>query len=156
LVVVDFIIAPVDRVVSPLWIPGRNVDLAAVSEMDLRYEYFWSSIRFAIDGFDLGADWGNVPLLDFSASVKSLIESIGQSSRGAIDFTENIVVVSFVRSGELVEVRSSNNSNIFVCGVGDLMAAFSVFLEKVAVSLLDAHPAIGNNEFFRKLTAASP
>ncbi|MEU4245737.1 hypothetical protein [Actinoplanes sp. NPDC026619] len=152
MIVVDFDIAPLDTAVSPLWQPGPRVDLATVSEMDLRYEYFWSRIRFVINDHDLGDRWGNVPLLDFTASLELVLESINRSNSGKIDFTENSIAVSFVRSEDSVEIEATTEASSFTCSISDLTAAARAFIDKVAVALLESHPDIANNEFFRRLT----
>jgi hypothetical protein len=153
LVVIDFVIDPLDRKVSPLWRSGRVVDLAAVSEMDLRYEYFWSRVQFVVDGFDMGAEWGRLPLLDFSASIKRLQEAIARSGSGVIDFTENKTVISFARRGDLVEVRRAGEAGVLSCAMSDLTGAIEAFIDKVATDLVAIHPDIARNEFFQMVIA---
>jgi hypothetical protein len=109
-VVIDFEILPLDRAVSPLWKSSQQVDLAEVSEMDLRYEYFWSRIEFEVKGVDIGKYWGSLPVLDFARSMRFLADSIRDREEVAIGFTEHATIVSFKRIADLVEIRE----NVFV------------------------------------------
>ncbi|MFI7431787.1 hypothetical protein ACIBPB_32935 [Micromonospora sp. NPDC049836] len=150
---IDFVILPLDRSVSPLWRPGDKIDLGAVAEMDLRYEYFWSRIEFDVDGFDLGARWGSMPLLDFAASIKKVPDALDRYGEAEFDFTENTAVISFVRRGESVEVRDSTSEVAYEIGMNELVDAVNVFLGTMATRLMAAHPGIAKNKFFKGLTS---
>ncbi|WP_139131623.1 hypothetical protein [Micromonospora halophytica] len=154
MLVIGFVVLPLDRAVSPLWQADRQVDLGVVSEMDLRYEYFWSRIEFTVDGVDLGSRWGGMPLLDFAASIKRVPDSISRNGRAEIDLTESSTIISFVRHSGLVRVSDTVSQDVCCCSMSDLLDAVSAFIDKVATTLVGAHPDIKNNEFFKELVSS--
>ncbi|GAA3273483.1 hypothetical protein GCM10020218_018250 [Dactylosporangium vinaceum] len=148
---IDFAIDPLDRVLSPLWRSGRQVDLASVSEMDLRYEYFWSRVRLVADETDLTAGWGKVPLLDFAATLATMADSLTRSGVGVMDLTESAATLTFVRRGDLVDVHDAQRRSVATCGTAELLAAVKAFVDKVMTTLSEDHPEIALNKFFRDL-----
>jgi hypothetical protein len=153
MLIIDFTFLPLDRAVSPLWRSGTQIDLGAVNEMDLRYEYFWSQIEFIVDGTDIGYQWGSVPLLDFAASLKVALGSIARRERAEIDFTENSTRVSILRNGDLVGFGGAGLRIPLACQMSELSNAGRAFFEKITLTLSVRYPGIRQNEFFKKLTA---
>lgn len=122
-----------------------------MSAMDLSYEYFLSRIDFIIGGENVGEAWGPVPLLDFTASMKFLRNSIEKLSEVTIGFTENDHVVRFLRYGEKVEVYDSWASGVLECGKSELITTAAAFVERVLRDISTEFPGIQSNAFFTQL-----
>jgi hypothetical protein len=119
--------------------------------MDLRYEYFWSRIEFAVDDVNIGKFWGSMPVLDFARSMRFLANTIDSKGKVSIGFTEHPTVVSFTRIGDLVEIRDPNIKTALSCDLNELVTAARRFVNKVADQLAADHPDIVRNEFFAAL-----
>ncbi|TDC45151.1 hypothetical protein E1258_30680 [Micromonospora sp. KC207] len=148
---IGYEILPIDRELSPLWRKSPAPDLSTVSAMDLAYQYFLSRVDFVIAGENIGRRWGSLPLLDFTASVKFLCNSIKESGEGSIDFTENDHSVRFVCHEDLVHVEDSWASGVLACDREELLTAATCFIDGVLRDLSAEHPAIRSNAFFIQL-----
>jgi hypothetical protein len=150
-IAIDYEIMPIDRELPPLWRASPAPDLSAVSEMDLCYEYFLSRIDFIVEEENIGERWGSLPLLDFTASMKFLRDSIDRLKEVGLDFTENDHVVRFLRRDDVVEVHDSWASGVLECGKSELILAATAFIERVCQELSSGYPAIRSNTFFAQL-----
>jgi hypothetical protein len=148
---IGYEILPIDRELSPLWRKSPVPDLSTVSGMDLAYQYFLSRIDFIVGGENIGRGWGSVPLLDFTASMKFLRNSIEGLGEGAIDFTENDHSVRFLSRDGVVEIEDSWASGVLACGEAELLIAATSFIEGVLQDLSTEFPAIQSNTFFAQL-----
>ncbi|BCJ67733.1 hypothetical protein [Polymorphospora rubra] len=104
-----------------------------------------------VAGENIGRRWGSVPLLDFTASVKFLRDSIERFGEGMIDFTENDHSVRFVSHGDSVRVEDSWASGVLACHKEEFLAAVTCFVDRVIQDLATEFPAIRSNVFFVQL-----
>lgn len=145
---ISYEILPMDRELSPLWRKNPPPDLSTVSAMDLVYQYFLSRIDFVVAGDNIGRRWGLIPLLDFTASIKLLHNSIERFGEGTIDFTENDHSVRFVCREGLVQIEDSWASGALACDKDELLMAARCFIDCALRDLSKEFPAIRSNAFF--------
>ena len=154
MVIIDYEILPLDRLVSPLWKSRKGVDLSAVSEMDLRTSISGAGSCSRWMAPKIGRYWGSMPLLDFAQSMRFLADSIEANGTVSIGFTEHRTVVPITIEGDLVEIREPHVDRVLRCRMEDLIAAAEGFVEKVTSQLAVNHPTIVENQFFSALRRA--
>src|SRR5262249_48586933 len=80
----------------------KSADLAA-----LLYELFLGDVFVEVDGLDLSAPWAWVPVLDFSVSMRRVVENLSPGEEGTFEFTESEAKIGFKRRDDVVEVNSN-------------------------------------------------
>ncbi|MFE2561717.1 hypothetical protein ACFXGT_38070 [Streptomyces sp. NPDC059352] len=97
----------------------QAADLAATSEMNLRYAYFEAEVSIAAEGFE--TETLQVPLLDFVHCVLLAARAVGNGQSGRISFTESSLLIEFVPSGENLTVLRSWDPVPGSCGTTEFL-----------------------------------
>ncbi|MGI8984750.1 MAG: hypothetical protein ACR2HM_09515 [Acidimicrobiales bacterium] len=120
-------------------------EVARLDETTLRYGFFMGDVEFRIDEASFDARWGWVPILDFAASLLSLMRSLPKTREAAFEFTESEAQISFAFKDSAVEVGATYSPATAAAPYDAMLAAVEAF----ALSTFDAaetvYPSIGAN-----------
>lgn len=131
--------------------PATDPDWAALTDSDLHYDCFIGDVAFRVDAADFSTPgWGWVPVLDFAIAVQGIVANLEPRAEEDFEFTESEAVINFRRVGDQVEISASYVDDTAVVPHDELLAAADAFLDELALRLLDAHPDLGRNAYFRK------
>ncbi|WP_156253640.1 hypothetical protein [Pseudactinotalea terrae] len=132
--------------------PSPAPDWATVTQMELHYDYFLGDFTFRVGETDFSTTgWEWVPQLDFALALRTIAAALTPGGgEETFEFTENGDVIRFRRVGDRVEISASYVNDTASVPHDELLAAAEAFLDKLALELLDAHPGLGQNEYFRK------
>lgn len=126
-----------------------------LSEVDLHYCLFRSSVTFRI-GSKVFLDRSQVfPLFDFLAGMAKLIGALSIGSADSITFTESAEYIEFQPSGGTVLVYSSLDSDTAEVALAELMPVLIDFLDEGRRLILGEVPGIENNPNYGKICGGS-
>lgn len=131
--------------------PRQDPDWANLPQMDLHYYAFVGGFTFRVGEADFSTtDWEWVPQLDFALALRGIAVALEPGTEEIFEFTENEDTIRFRRVGDQVEISASYVEDTAVVPHDELLAAADAFLDELALRLLDAHPDLGRNAYFRK------
>lgn len=131
--------------------PSTDPDWTTVTQMDLHYDYFLGDFTFRVGQADFSTTgWEWVPQFDFALALRSIAAALTPGGEETFEFTENGDVIRFHRADDQVEISASYVDDTASVPHDELLAAADAFLDELALKLLDAHPGLGQNEYFRK------
>ncbi len=133
---------------SPSWNRRAGaVDLRVADEMTLRYDCFLGDVVFEVDGADLGARWGWVPVLDFALSLRAIAGGLVVDARETFEFTESDAAIEFERQAENVTLEASYAPARAVVSHVELSLQAERFLARVVNDLTRSYPELSDNKF---------
>ncbi|MFF3350548.1 hypothetical protein [Streptomyces sp. NPDC002779] len=106
----------------------KQGDPAAITEMDLRYQYFGVKFELTVDGVKIVSKARFVTLVDLALSLSVVVERISSGQDAAFGFTERGEVIRLSRDGDLVAVSSSIRPVRASVERGELVGEFVQFL----------------------------
>ena len=140
---------------SPEWNRDQpGLDLSLAGEVALRYDLFLGDVVFTIDGADLSARWGWVPVLDFALSLRFALRSLERDGTASLEFTESDERILIERSGDALRLTATYAP--FAAATvarAELEEAADRFLERLVDDLCARHPELGVNPVFTALLA---
>ncbi|WP_148314140.1 hypothetical protein [Sorangium cellulosum] len=131
--------------------PPKNADLREVEDSDIHYDLFLGDIVFQVNGSDLSARWGWVPVLDFAVCLYRISESLRPGVCESFEFTESEHRIDFVLNGDIVEVRTTYGAPFVCVSHVELRASAKQFLRQVIDELESSYTTLRHNPFIRRL-----
>ncbi|MFD8972209.1 MULTISPECIES: hypothetical protein [unclassified Streptomyces] len=128
----------------------QAADLAATSEMNLRYGYFETRIFVAATGFE--AERVKSPLLDFVHCVLLAAQAVSGGQPGRISFTESSLLIEFLPSGEGLTVLRSWDPVPGSCAASDFLESAFRFSVDALNSIDERHPDFRRNAYHETLS----
>ncbi|MFI6908812.1 hypothetical protein ACIBKY_46645 [Nonomuraea sp. NPDC050394] len=127
------------------WDTARQIDPAAVTEMDLRYKYFGVNFELTVDGIEIVSRKGFVTLIDLALSLSHAAQRIASGEDAAFGFTENEEVIHLRQNGDLVAMRSSKRPVQASIGREELVREILNFLRSAHSKLIAEVPALSTH-----------
>lgn len=81
---------------------AKSSNLKTADSMTLHYDHFLGDILLRVGGYDLNADWGWVPVLDFAVCMKEITSSLEDGNPQIFEFTESDAYIKMEREGNTV------------------------------------------------------
>ncbi|MFF5637555.1 hypothetical protein [Streptomyces sp. NPDC012825] len=128
----------------------QAADLAATSEMNLRYGYFEARIFIAATGFE--TERLKSPLLDFAHCALLAAQNVSDGQPGRISFTESSLLIEFLPSGEGLTVLRSWDPVPGSCSVSDFLESAFRFSVEALSSIDERHPEFRRNAYHETLS----
>ncbi|GGV93748.1 hypothetical protein GCM10010230_05310 [Streptomyces narbonensis] len=128
----------------------QAADLAATSEMNLRYGYFETRIFIAATGFE--AERMKSPLLDFVHCALLAAQAVSHGQPGRISFTESSLLIEFLPSGEELTVLRSWDPVPGSCAAIDFLESVLRFSVDALKSIGERHPDFRRNAYHETLS----
>jgi hypothetical protein len=125
-----------------------DADLSGATESSLRYDYFLGDVIIRVDGGDLSAAWGWVPILDFALALRSIMEALEDGTTELFEFTESEAVLRFTRSGDVVRIEASYTPVVVQISFDMLYREVVKFCRRILDELAAAHPDLRSNPFY--------
>ncbi len=136
----------IDYELSPEWNPEPPlVDPGLAGEAALRYEIFLGDIVFVVDGADLSARWGWVPVLDFALALRGAVRALQERRESFVDFTESDERILFERARDVVLVTATYAPGRALVSHAELCEAAERFLERVVSEICARYPRLAGN-----------
>lgn len=123
--------------------------LATASEEELRYYLFQGGFTLIVDECDLSANWGWVPILDFSSCLYWCAKDIATGKEAVFEFTESDEKIYFEKSGPTVRVSSDYAECEGQVGYEEFLRAADDFSQRVILQLSQTYPELRRNEELR-------
>ena len=135
---------------------AHGLDWASADDAVLRYDTFLGDIVFRVAGCDLSTHWGWVPIIDFAASMRTLVRALESGSQHeSFEFTESSARIDFTMDKpEVVCISSTYGKCKGRVLRSELSEATDVLVKKVLESLTEIQPALRENKTFRALLGA--
>lgn len=124
-----------------------DVDLRTASPEELHYLCFPGDIVFVVEGADLSARWGWVPVLDFAITLRATVRALAAEPEAKLEFTESDETIRFTREGDRVRVGATYTEAAATADRAELEAAAERFLRTVVDDLTTAHAALAENPY---------
>jgi hypothetical protein len=127
-------------------------DLAKATEVDFRFRIALGDLILAVPPSDLSARWGWVPLIDFVASVREILNHLKRGqTRAQFEFTESEATLSFARhEGDLVITASYAPGRIQV-PLTSFEERLRWFEGGLRADLVKDHPGLDHHPVFNRL-----
>jgi hypothetical protein len=139
--------------IDPSWNrDSAEKDLSDASEEDLRYSYLLGDVDLRSGDIDLSANWGWVPLLDFVASLITLLRRLPTTREESFEFTESGSQLRFYLKDGWVEIRSNYEPGIIRIPYEDLMRRATDFAVDTVKTLREAAPSLNRNPVFQRIS----
>jgi hypothetical protein len=140
--------------IDPSWNrDSADKDLSDASEEDLRYSYLLGDIELRSGDIDLSAKWGWVPLLDFVASLITLLRRLPITREESFEFTESGSQLRFYLNDGLVEIRTNYEPGIIRIPYDELMRRATDFAADTIRTLREMAPSLDRNPVFQRISA---
>ncbi len=139
---------------SPSWNRKTNeVDLASADETVLRYEVLLGDVILNANGHDFSAKWGWVPVVDFAASLRHIVNKLNEQNglETKFEFTESEAALRFKRNDDMVLISASYASGEAHVPLAELTASVESFSRRVASELSQQFPPLCENKPFQQL-----
>lgn len=143
-----------DFVFSEEWNGSVNpLELPSLSEIDLRYGVAMGSLIMIVDGVDLSANWGWIPMLDLALALDDIRKQLlaNSSAEAVFEFTESDAAIMFQRTGNDVRIATSYSRCSVAVPLSDFCYAVGVFSDKVFRESVKQFPTLEANAAFRLL-----
>lgn len=127
----------------------QAADLAATSEMNLRYAYFETRVSIAA-GFE--TEKLRAPLLDFVHCVLLAAQAVSGGQSGRISFTESSLLIEFVPSGGNLAVLRSWDPVPGSCGIADFLESAFRFSVDALSTIDERFPDFRRNAYHESLS----
>ena len=131
--------------------PSEIVDWRSLSETDLLYYYFVGDIYLKVEGADLSAPWGWVPVIDFALNLQYAMKVLRQGSSAELKFTESEHVIRFRRSAGLLEVSATYTSATASTSFREFDQYVANFVPQVRTMIVERAPEMEHNIAFLRL-----
>lgn len=118
---------------------------AELPEISLRYDHFLGDVLLVIDGVDLSARWGWVPVLDFALGFTELVGGLRPGATEVFEFTESEAHLRVSAVGDLVEVTASFASGRAQVDRAELRLSAMAFLRGLVTRISVEHAALSYN-----------
>jgi hypothetical protein len=132
----------------------RAVMLA--EETDFEYDLLSVEIVFLVDGADFSITHEHVTLLDFSASLRWLVDSLTDAESTEYKSPTAWAQIIFVRSGDQVAISTNYTKATASVRLSDLQQAVRDFHERVLHDLLARYPGLDETPGARPYFAPDP
>lgn len=129
------------------------VDPSAASDGHLRYDFFLGNLLLRVDGVDLSARWGWIPLLDAAASLYWIVRELESGKQqSCFEFTEGEGTIQFERGprGELW-ISSSYAIGRACVDIAAFETAVLDFSRRVLMDALNKYPSLRHNAGLKNL-----
>jgi hypothetical protein len=143
-----------DFTLSPGWkMDGAQDDLATADEIALRYRLFLGDLIMTLGSSDFSTNWGWVPLVDLTASLRRAAMDIASSPEAsvAIDFTENAEKLQLERRRSILHVSATYTQATAEVELPELVEAVHEFVLRLDKTLVNAYPTLLRNPVFGAL-----
>ncbi|MFH8746617.1 hypothetical protein ACH4GK_14750 [Streptomyces rimosus] len=134
------------------WEVAKRDTPEGIAEIDLRYRYFGANVEMVVDDVEVISKRRFVTLVDLALSLSHAERRILSGEDAAFGFTESEEVVHLRRDGDLIAVTSSNHPWRVTVGRGELVGAFSGFVQKVHSLLTSEIPGLSANPVMRRIS----
>ncbi|MEU6282110.1 hypothetical protein [Streptomyces sp. NPDC047028] len=124
--------------------------LERASEMDLRYDYFFTDVSISMPGLGKEA-FPKTPALDFAFSLLFAVKEVRQGDPGSISFTENDLLIHCIPDGLDLVVQRSWDPEAGSCGVQEIIAEAVRFSREILGFIVQKYPTFRNNSTHEKL-----
>ncbi|MRH93564.1 hypothetical protein GFY24_40275 [Nocardia sp. SYP-A9097] len=133
----------------------EGVDLATVSQVDLRWYYFLSDLSFTVDGVELAPPWSWTPVLDFLWSIQAVPAYMERGECFRLGFTENDDLIVFTPEAGKVRISCAyctvEEVAEAVCDISELRDAWVAFRDAVLTELCEEYPQLAANPVLDEL-----
>ena len=125
---------------------GYYQRLETVSETEARYYLFHGGFTMILNGCDLSANWGWIPILDFSSCLYWCAMKIRNSKENVFEFTESDEKIYFVKSKENVKISSDYAECEAEVNYESFIEAVEDFSQRVILQISKKYPRFKNNK----------
>lgn len=141
---------------APAWSSKTQLtDLSVVDEAALRYDLLLGDIVFETDSCDFSAPWGWIPIIDFSVSLRQIIDDIAaHRSVGAVfEFTESDATLRFERTNDKLMISASYVHCVSEVPLDEFVSAVDLLLRHLIRSIEQTYPSLLQNKKLPALLA---
>lgn len=131
--------------------PPAGTDLRDVGESELHYGQFLGDVVFRVDGSDMSAPWGWIPIIDFAVCVSRIADELQPNHTESFEFTESEHRIDFTMRESAVEIRATYGGVPVQVTRDDLRRSTREFLRRVLDDLSAKHPSLAENAVVRRL-----
>lgn len=127
--------------------------LATLDEMGLRYSCLFGDLILTVDGNDLSARWGWIPLLDVASAFALALHELSASpdASSSIDFTECDDRIECVRSSGRVALNATYSDTQRTVEIRELYETVKEECVRTIESISHDFPELIQNEAFHQL-----
>lgn len=143
-----------DYELSPGWKSSwETLNLREASEDDLLHRVLLGDIVVKVGSHDFSAKWGWVPIVDFAAALRCIVDELAKQDgvETKFDFTESDAVLRFKREGDEVFISASYAPGQARVSLNELLTMAKSFAERVARELSRQFPPLLENKSFYRL-----
>jgi len=131
--------------------PPLSADLRDLGESELQYDRFLGDIIFRVDGSDMSASWGWVPIIDFAACLSRIADALQPNVTESFEFTESEHRIDFTLREGTVEIHATYGGDSARVNSDELRRSAREFLKRVLDELSAAYPSLAGNAVIRRL-----
>jgi hypothetical protein len=132
----------------------RSVLLA--DEYAFQYDLLYARITFRVEAADFTIKDEHTPLLDASAGLRGLVDSLADGEAKTYDSPVSSAKITFTRSGDQASISASYTEATATVALTELHDAVKGFHERVTRDVLDRYPGLVENPDARKYLAPDP
>jgi hypothetical protein len=131
--------------------PSESADLRHLGESELHYDQFLGDIIFRVNGSNMSASWGWIPIIDFAACLSRIAEELQPNQTESFEFTESEHRIDFTMREGLVEIRATYGGDAARVTPDELRQSTQEFLRRVLDDLCARNPSLAANPVVRRL-----
>ena len=131
--------------------PPTGTDLRHVGQSELHYDEFLGDIVFRVNGADMSAQWGWIPIVDFAACLHRIGEELQARHCESFEFTESEHRIDFKLTDDMLEIGATYAVSSACVGLNEFRQKTGEFLRRVLDDLSRANPTLNGNEYFQLL-----
>ena len=131
---------------------AATCDLATADESALRYDILLGDLMFQVNGVDLSARWGWIPLLDLAYCLKDMSDQILTGEPGsAFEFTESDAWLRLARRGAAIEISASYVPEKATANSRDLCGLLTSSAQDFFTRVAAQNPGLASNPSFQRM-----
>jgi hypothetical protein len=132
----------------------RSVLLA--DEYAFQYDLLYARITFRVDAADFTIKDEYTPLLDASAGLRALVDSLPDGGARTYDSPVSWAKITFTRSGDQATISANYTEATATVVFTELHDAVKAFQERVTRDVLDRYPGLVENPGAQQYLAPDP
>jgi hypothetical protein len=132
------------------WDSAKQGDPATISEMDLRYRYCGVNASMVVEGVEVISNRRSVTLVDLALSLFHAGNRISAGEDAVIGFTESAEVIRLRHDDDRIVITSSKHSWQTSVDRGELLSAFTGFLQDAYMRLTAEVPGLAENQVIQR------
>jgi hypothetical protein len=129
--------------------PGRN--LREADETALHYDLFLGDVIFRVDGADLSASWGWIPVIDFAVCLDRIVNEIVPRESQSLEFTESENRIDFTLCDGTVEIRTTYAAQQARVSLEEIRRTTREFLGRMLDDLMARYSTLAQNAYIRRI-----